>query len=108
MADEIDKLERLAKASTDAYVTTSERLGRMEEQLRGIELALSEMRGANLAQTVRDNKTAVDGLEVRVRKQEDYTSNLTGRLVVIGALVSFVTVIVAGVISAAVVKVLVK
>jgi len=69
---------------------------KISAKVETVQLTLSNMQGANIIGQITENKQSITELEKRIRVQENWKRNMTGRMTVIVFLVSLVTAILTG------------
>lgn len=91
-----EKIQRLDKTIEELRKESSKE----SEKIEQIRITLASMQGADFIEQVRENRRTIEKQEERIRKLEDFTNNLIGKLVIL----AFVATLLATMISTVVVK----
>lgn len=107
--------DRVADATAKIYEALDSRLTRLDTSLdkfrdemridiralessnSNIDRSLQLMQGANVSEQVKENKAMIVELEKRLRAVESFQSNITGRLLIIGAIAMVIASILGGI-----------
>lgn len=107
--------DRVADATAKIYEALDSRLNRLDTSLdkfrdemrtdiralessnSNIDRSIQQMQGANVSGQVTENKAMIAELEKRIRSVESFQSNITGRLLIIGAIAMVIASILGGI-----------
>lgn len=107
--------DRVADATAKIYEALDSRLNRLDtsfdkfrDEMRAdirvlessnsnIDRSIQQMQGANVSEQVKENKGMIVELEKRLRSVESFQSNITGRLLIIGAIAMVIASILGGI-----------